>query len=112
MLKVYISTPLMGEKFNLKRITEVLLSYPNVFAFIPPIGQLEDKKSGALLDKNAILNCDEVWVFGKIGRDCAWEIGYANGLNKPIKFFMTQEELSHISEDWMTFLDVKIINDK
>lgn len=109
VLKVYISTPLMGDKFNLKKITEVLLVSPLVFAFIPPVGQLSDKDNGALLDKNAILLCDEVWVFGKIGRDCSWEIGFARGLGKPVKLFMTKEEIEYIQEDWMTFLDVTIV---
>lgn len=58
MIKVYISTPLLGDIFNLKRITNVLLQRNDVFAFIPPVGQLEDKNSGALLDKNAILKGD------------------------------------------------------
>lgn len=107
--KVYISTPLLGDKFNLKRITSTLLKYPEVFAFIPPVGQLENKKEGAILDQMAIINCDEVWVFGKIGRDCAWEIGYATGLGRKVVLFMDKEELQHIEEDWMTFLDAEMV---
>ncbi len=102
---VYVCTPLSKEKFNLKMIQERILS-EKVFAFIPPIGQLEDKHQGTRTDVQMLDLCDEVWVFGRIGRDCAWEIGYAKGLKKPVKFFMDNSEYEYLRDDWMVFHEV------
>ena len=108
MLKVYVCTPLKTEKFKLELISRTLLEQ-NVFGFIPPQGQLVDKKLGSLLDKRHIDLCNEVWVFGPIGRDCAWEIGYATGLGKNVKIFVDESNMHVINEDWMTVIGVELV---
>lgn len=101
---VYICTPLSKDKFNLDYISSRLLEDSNSFAFIPPIGQLDSKSKGAALDKLMIEKCHEVWVFGPIGRDCCWEIGYAQGLGKKVKIFIDDTNKYVIEEDWMVTL--------
>jgi hypothetical protein len=103
MKRVYVCTPLKDEKYPGGTIHQVLLRFPNVFAFIPPTSQIIDKELGAALDKRMIELCNEVWVFGPIGRDCAWEIGYAQGLGKPVVFHLDQTNAQIVNEDWMTF---------
>lgn len=101
MKKVYICTPLKKNKINLDQIQGVLIK-EDVFAFIPPTEQLKDKKTGAALDKKMIESCDELWAFGLFGRDCAWEIGYAQGLGKKVKLFIDKKNKIILDEDWMT----------
>jgi nucleoside 2-deoxyribosyltransferase len=100
--KVYISTPLKPEKFDLDAIQKEILK-AGVFAFIPPTEEKNDRKQGAQIDKLQIELCDEMWVFGPIGRDCAWEIGYAQGLGKHVKFFRSPVNEHVVQEDWMIF---------
>lgn len=107
MKRVYVCTPLAAGKFDLELISITLLAR-NVFAFIPPRGQLNHKTIGAKLDRKMIDACDEVYVFGPIGRDCAWEIGYATGLGKPVTIFQNESNAGMLREDWMTIIDVKI----
>lgn len=100
-MKVYISTPLKPEKFRLSLIQETVQK-AGVFAFIPTTTDTTPE-AGAAINKLQIELCDEVWVFGPIGRDCSWEIGYAQGLKKPVKFYVTQENEHMVREDWMLF---------
>lgn len=100
MVKVYICTPLAPHKLDLTKISKIILK-EGVFAFIPPAGQLESKQLGAVLDRKMIEACDELWAFGAIGRDCAWEIGYAQGLGKPTKIYLDDSNDYIRSEDWM-----------
>lgn len=99
--KVYISTPLKPEKFNLAAIQAALLSQ-RVFAFIPTTVDTTPE-SGAAVNKLMIELSDEVWVFGPIGRDCAWEIGYAQGRNIPVVFYESEVNEHMVKEDWMLF---------
>lgn len=111
MKKVYICTPLQKHKFDLKKISTEILK-EKVFAFIPPVGQLENKELGKMVDKIQIEMCDELWAFGLLGRDCAWEIGYAQGLGKPVKIFIDDEN-KEMLDDWMLFCcNTKIIPQK
>lgn len=103
MKKVYICTPLKLQKFRIDQITQSCLSM-GVFPFIPTTVAPTNPKHGANLDKFCIENCDELWVFGPIGRDCAWEIGYAQGLEKPVVFHCTEENKHVLDEDWMLTL--------
>lgn len=102
MKRVYISTPLKPGKFNLDAIQKEIL-VQKVFAFIPPTEEYNDRVQGAAIDKLQIELCDEMWVFGPIGRDCAWEIGYAQGLGKPVKFYHSKSNEYVIQDDWMIF---------
>lgn len=106
-MKVYISYPMNPEKHNLTEITKIILKH-KVFASIPPPGQLESKKIGAELDRLLIEKCEEVWAFGKIGRDCAWELGYAVGLGKNVRIFINDENRYILFEDWMTLINAEI----
>lgn len=99
--RVYISTPLKPHKFNLKAIQDALIDR-RVFAFIPTTKDTTPEM-GAALNRMQIELCDEVWVFGPIGRDCAWEIGYAQGLSKPVVFFANELNAHMVKEDWMLF---------
>lgn len=106
--KIYVCTPLATGKFNLKQIQETLI-HNGVFAFIPPTDQLNEKAIGAKVDKQMIELCDELWAFGPIGRDCAWEIGYANGLGKKVKLFVDMMNEHVVQDDWMTVLNIEIV---
>ena len=108
MKLIYICTPLKGEKFLLDKIQKALLA-EDVFGFIPPTGQLNSKKLGAELDRKMISLCDELWAFGLLGRDCAWEVGYATGLGKKVRIFKTKENQELIDNDWMTVIGAEII---
>lgn len=99
---VYICTPLKPEKFNVQAIHDKVAE-ERVFAFIPTPDIRADKASAALLDKQHIDQCDELWVFGPIGRDCAWEIGYAQGIGKPVVFFEDSSNAHVVRDDWMLF---------
>jgi methyl coenzyme M reductase subunit C-like uncharacterized protein (methanogenesis marker protein 7) len=101
MKKVYISTPLKPGKFDLDAIQKHI-EYQKVFAYIPPTTG-EDSIQGASVHKQHIELCDEVWVFGPIGRDCAWEIGYAQGIGKHVVFFLSESNRNVLDEDWMVF---------
>lgn len=100
--RVYISTPLKPEKFNLDLIQRVILR-EGVFAFIPPTEEKNDREQGAAVDKLQIELCDELWIFGPIGRDCSWEAGYAAGLGKPVVFFHDDSNDHIRRDDWMVF---------
>lgn len=105
---IYICTPLKIEKFKLDLISKMLLD-ENIFAFIPPTEQLHGKDIGARLDEQHIALCDELWAFGNLGRDCSWEIGYAAGLGKPRKVFLTGDNNYLRDSDWMVPLGVEFI---
>lgn len=109
-MKVYVCTPLQEGKFNLPKISSVLLQ-AEAFAFIPPVGQLSDKVLGAQLDRLAIDQCDELWAFGPVGRDCRWEIGYALGLGKKVKLFIDNTNRYLMDEDWMVTLGADLVYD-
>lgn len=102
MKKVYISTPLKEHKFNITDIQSEILKF-GVFAFIPPTSPKVDQWQGSRVDKLSIELCDELWVFGPIGRDCTWEIGYAQGMGKRVIFYRSHENKHIINEDWMLF---------
>lgn len=102
MKKVYISTPLKEEKFNIEDIQSEILKY-GVFAFIPPTSQKVNQDQGSKVDKLSIELCDEVWVFGAIGRDCSWEIGFAHGLGKKVILYKSSHNNHIFNEDWMLF---------
>lgn len=102
--KVYISTPLKPGKFNLRAIQKAILK-EKVFAFIPPTEEKNDQYLGSHTDRLQIDLCDELWIFGPMGRDCAWEAGYASALGIPIVFYRSDDNAHIISEDWMLFTD-------
>lgn len=109
MKKVYISTPLKPEKFKLEQIQAQILK-AGVFAFIPTTVEVSPTQ-GAAVDKLMLDLCDEVWVFGAVGRDCAWEMGYAQGLGKPVVFFVTSDNKDRVQSDWMLFCAGTIIKE-
>lgn len=96
-------------KHDMIKIQTEIMKHSNVFASIPPVGQLENKKICAEFDEQLIRNCNEVWAFGQIGRDCSWELGFAAGLNKKIKIFIDNTNRDILKEDWMIFLNAEII---
>ena len=100
--KVYICTPLKPEKFQLDSIQRAVLG-ERVFAFIPPTEEKNNKYQGSMTDRLMIDLCDELWAFGPIGRDCSWEIGYAQGLGKPVRLYADQTNKDIIENDWMLF---------
>lgn len=111
MRLVYICTPLAASKFDLAKISQTILN-EGVFAFIPPTGQLNAKQMGVALDRRMIDLCDELWAFGPIGRDCAWEVGYAQGLGKPTKIFIDKSNQYVKLEDWMTPNGSELVEDE
>jgi nucleoside 2-deoxyribosyltransferase len=109
MKKVYISYPMNPKKHDLKQIQDAIQK-AGVYGSIPPAGQLSNKTSGARFDKYLIENSDEVWAFGQLGRDCAWELGFAVGLNKPVKLFVDEQNNYLIEEDWMLLINAEVVN--
>ena len=61
-----------------------------------------DYPKGALQCKKTIEDSEVVICQPPIGRDCAWELGYAVGLGKPIYVIGELDE-----GDWMTKIGVK-----
>lgn len=110
--RVYICTPLKPEKFNLDTIQKEILK-EKVFAYIPPTEEKNNPSQGARVNRISIEMCDELWVFGPIGRDCSWEIGYAQGLGKKVVFFVSDNNLYVLNEDWMLFskcIEIRNVN--
>lgn len=108
--RVYVSTPLKPEKFKLSDIQETLLEQ-NAFAFIPTTVETTPAQAAAV-NKRMIELSDELWVFGPIGRDCAWEVGYAQGLGIPVVFFESKENQYVIEGDWMLLCAGTTVNPK
>ncbi len=52
-------------------------------------------------DVDAINECDELWVIGRFGRDCSWEIGYATALGKPVVIWEDFTNHKKLWQDWM-----------
>jgi nucleoside 2-deoxyribosyltransferase len=98
MKRIYVCTPLKSGKFDLPLIVKTLPE--DVFAYIPPTDPTKPKIEGALLNRKMIDLCDEVWVFGPLGRDCSWEIGYAEGLGKKIIVHINNNN-QDVLNDWM-----------
>lgn len=109
MKKVYVSYPMNPKKHQMNVIQNELLK-GDVFPSIPPAGQLENKILGSAFDKKLIENCDEVWAFGEIGRDCSWELGFAVGLNKKVRIFIDASNSEILIEDWMTLINAEIVD--
>lgn len=110
MKKVYICSSCRLE--NYEYVTDLLsqLGLMNTaFFFRPQPGQLKDKQIFADVDVDAINSCDEVWVMGRHGRDCSWEIGYAAGIQKPVKVYMCDVNAGDLENDWMMFAKVNKI---
>lgn len=108
MKRVYISTPLKEEKFNITDIQNEILKH-KVFAFIPPNSPKVNQHQGSRVDRLSIDLCDEMWVFGAIGRDCSWEIGYADGIGKKLVFYTSDHNRDVTSSDWMIWTgDIEI----
>jgi hypothetical protein len=103
MKNVYICTPLKEEKYPAEQIGTTILKYPTYRFFIPQTSLKVTKEVGTAIDKMHLDTCNEVWVFGPIGRDCAWEIGYAQGLGKRVIFHMDESNRHVVEQDWMTF---------
>lgn len=100
MKSIYVCCPLKSSKFPFNEIYKYVTK-PGIFAFIPlPNPNLPMKKI-IQLNKHHIINCDEVWVFGKYGKDCAWEQGFAQALGKPVRIFLTKKNLKSVMKDEM-----------
>lgn len=108
MKRVYISYPMNPSKHKLNQI-QAQVQIRGVYPSIPPAGQLNDKKPGAQFDKYLIENSDEVWAFGQLGRDCAWELGFAVGLGKKVLIFLDVDNELHLEADWMLFLNAEVV---
>lgn len=111
MKRVYVATPLKLEKFPFEKIQRTLLQM-GVFAFVPLPQSALDKDLVIHLNRHHIELSDEVWVFGKYGRDVAWEIGYAQGLGKMVRIFKTDANQQNVTDDEMMFcLPIEIIGE-
>jgi len=52
-------------------------------------------------DIDAIERCDELWVLGRFGRDCSFEIGYALALKKKVIIWEDHTNRQKLWSDWM-----------
>lgn len=101
---IYVCTPLKEAKFLINTIHEQIYNSEDpVFPFISSTGPQTGKEHASYIDKSMIEMCDEVWVFGAFGRDCAWEIGYAQGLGVHVKMFVDTSNSHIVEEGLMTF---------
>jgi len=107
MKTVYVCTPLKQGKFFIQDIVHETSLVQDVFFYIPPSDPAKPKTLGAELNRKMLLLCDEVWVFGLAGNDCSWEIGFADGLNKPVKVFITETN-KQLLQDWMLWTGPKV----
>lgn len=102
MKKVYVCSSCRQENYDY--VTDLLTKnrlIHKAFLFRPQPGQLLNKTEFANVDIDAINASDEVWLIGEYGRDCAWELGYAAGIKKPIKVFRCEKNEKHLEADWM-----------
>lgn len=100
---VYVCSSL--KPHTVKRVDALLeklkLVYPSV-EFFRPSGDDPDKLMDTVReDVKAIHECDELWVIGRYGRDCSWEIGYAMGLRKHVVIWEDHTNHRKIWSDWM-----------
>jgi hypothetical protein len=62
---------------------------------------------GARLCEEAIRDAEVVICQPPIGRDCAWELGFAHGLRKIICVLGSREDFG---DDWMTLLSGEFVS--
>lgn len=103
MLKAYICSSLKDD--NYKYVTGVLKELPLVTHLRPSPGiegcAVGHRRHHVETDIAMLQYCDEVWVLGRYGRDCSWEIGYAMGLKKTVRILSDASNELLILEDWM-----------
>lgn len=100
--KVYICSSLRPEVYV--RVTELLnTKCPKAIHLRPYLEQTGNKLGHIECDVAMIHHCDELWVVGEYGRDCAWEIGYATAMGKPIKVFKDASNALSLEKDWMLY---------
>lgn len=106
MKKVYICCSLKLP--NYEHVSGLLARLPDAIHLRPQPSQLDELTGSNLRKKNVveadvamIQYCDEVWVLGKFGRDCSWEIGYATALHKRVRILKEEDNAEIISSDWM-----------
>lgn len=97
--KIYICSSLRIE--NHTRVTEILAQLPKVIHLRPYLEQTGNKLGHIEADIAMIHYCDEVWVVGEYGRDCAYEQGLATGLGKPMTVFRDEKNKERLDSDWM-----------
>lgn len=109
MKKVYICSSLRQDNYNY--VTELLKKLPEAIHLRPHISQSEadDKRHFVESDVAMMEYADEIWVLGRFGRDCSWEIGYATGRGIPIKLLEDKYNAEVLAADWM-WIHGKVLN--
>lgn len=109
MLKVYISSPISDyqAKWNIQ-VTK-LLRFEGFLVYLPQeidlISKNHKKFPITIFEKccEMIVSSDFGLLLLPYGRDCAWEVGYYKGLNKPIYVYAEEldKEQKMMLRDWM-----------
>lgn len=97
--KIYICSSLRPE--NHARVTEILKQLPPAIHLRPYIEQIGNKLGHIESDIAMLYYCDEVWVVGEFGRDCAFEQGFATGIGKAMVIFRDEKNKERLDSDWM-----------
>lgn len=99
--KVYICSSLKPD--NYLYVSELLTKLPPAIHLRPNASQLvaDDRRHFVESDVAMIKYCDELWVLGRFGRDCTWEIGFATALGKTIRILRDRANDQVLQEDWM-----------
>lgn len=101
-MKVYVCSSLRPEVMTHRNAVIAGLAVPEGTRLFLPDGVDPTRKREIVReDVYEIETCDEFWIVGQYGRDCAWEVGYAMALNKKIKFFLDATNENRFNEDWM-----------
>lgn len=100
---VYVCSSLRPQ--TAKRVDKILVEFrrdfPALKFFRPKGTSIKTMMKTVREDVRAIEACDELWVVGRFGRDCSWEIGYAMALRKLVVFWEDHTNKKKWWSDWM-----------
>lgn len=101
MKKVYICSSLRQENYD--HVTKLLAQLPAAIYLRPQTAEkLAAKREDTVESDVALMkHADEIWVLGRIGRDCSWEIGWAAAMNKRVRVLIDETNRATIEDDWM-----------
>ena len=100
---IYVCSSL--KPHTVKRVDKLLKAFKRDFPalkfFRPSGNNVKTLMKTVREDVKAIDACDELWVVGRYGRDCSWEIGYAMALGKKVVFWLDHTNKRRFQSDWM-----------
>jgi len=101
MKRIYICSSCRPENYEYVKQLLKLYTTREMSIFHPEPQQLEEKTRYACVDIIEIQKADEIWLIGDYGRDCSWELGYAQALQKTVCVFRCHINRAKLDDDWM-----------